>query len=100
MLEPIPVLIDPEIADIVPAYLENRRLDIARIRDAIAEQDFALIGHLGHKMKGTGQGYGFLLITDIGISLEIAAEERNMDKVCHSLGLLQDYLQRVQPRVR
>lgn len=100
MLEPIPVLIDPDLFGIVPAYLDNRRLDVTRIQEAIVQQDFAVIGHLGHKMKGTGQGYGFLTITEIGINLEIAAEERDMDGVRQNLALLQDYLERVQPRAR
>lgn len=100
MLEPIPVLIDPDLAGIIPAYLDNRRLDVTRIQAAIAEQDFAVIGHLGHKMKGTGQGYGFLIITEVGINLEIAAEERDMDSVRQNLALLQDYLERVQPQLR
>lgn len=100
MSEPISVLIDPDIAGIVPGYLNNRRLDIPRIQAAIAEQDFALIGHLGHKMKGTGQGYGFLVITQIGIDLEIAAEQRDLDRLRQSLSSLQDYLVRVKPQVR
>lgn len=100
MTEVIPVQVDPDLVDIIPGYLANRRLDMQRMREAVTLQDFSLIGHIGHKMKGTGQGYGFVVLTELGISLEIAAEERDIDSVRHILVTMEDYLARVQPQSR
>jgi hypothetical protein len=53
------VHVEQGMEDVVPAYLEKRRKDIETYRLAIGSSDFDLLRMLGHKMKGTGTGYGF-----------------------------------------
>ena len=65
---------DPEIADLIPKFLENRLKDIDAIRDALDRGDFDTIRTLGHSMKGAGGGFGFPGITDIGKTLEDSAK--------------------------
>jgi len=47
-------------------------------------------------MKGSGGGYGFDTITDIGGSLEQAARDREPDTIRRWIGELLTYLERVQ----
>lgn len=64
------------LAMLVPGFLENRRRDLAAIASALACADYDTIRMLGHNMKGSGAGYGFTEITEIGASLEQAAAGR------------------------
>jgi CheY-like chemotaxis protein len=54
----------------VPVFLENRRKDVASMRDALALGDLKTVERLGHSMRSTGASYGFQGITDIGTDLE------------------------------
>jgi signal transduction histidine kinase/DNA-binding response OmpR family regulator len=64
------VKVDPDMEDIVPGYLEKRRAEVAKYQTALAGGDFDAIRMLGHKMKGTGGGYGFPMLTEIGGKIE------------------------------
>lgn len=93
--EEIIVRVDSEIEDLVPGYLENRRKDIITIRTALENRDFETIKVIGHSMKGSGGGYGFDKITDIGKSIELAAKESNHEDIVKFLDELLDYLERI-----
>ena len=41
---------------------------------ALDSGDFQLVTILGHNLRGSGGGFGFQTITDIGAGLEIAAD--------------------------
>jgi CheY-like chemotaxis protein len=56
-----------------PAFLENRRADLSKMKDALKTRDFAVIQHIAHDCKGIGAGYGFPEIGRIGANLECAA---------------------------
>jgi CheY-like chemotaxis protein len=64
------------LADLVPGFLDGRRRDIAAITAALERSDYDGVRILGHNMKGSGAGYGFNRITEIGTSLEQAAGRR------------------------
>ncbi len=97
MSDRIRVNIDPDIEDLIPGFLDNRRNDVERIRAALVSGDFANIRLLGHSMKGAGGGYGFDPITDYGAELEQAALRQDVATIEGALGKLADYLARVEP---
>lgn len=74
------VYIDSDIESLIPTFLDNRTTDIENLKNAIAHEDVAAIKKLGHILKGTGGGYGFDFITDIGRDIEIAGQQGDMDK--------------------
>ena len=90
------VRVDPDLADLIPGFLDNRRKDITAMRKALERGDFETVRTLGHSMKGSGGGYGFDAITDIGAALEQAALDTNPDTVRKSLQDLCSYLDRVE----
>jgi len=90
------VRVDPDLADLIPGFLDNRRKDISAMRAALAQNDYETIRILGHSMKGAGGGYGFDAITDIGAALEEAAKDKNPDDVRKGLCDLSSYLDRVE----
>ena len=67
MAERITVRIDPDIKELVPGFLDNRRRDVARLQELVTAGAFAEIRLLGHSMKGAGGGYGFDRISELGL---------------------------------
>ena len=90
------VRVDPDLADLIPGFLENRRKDITAMQGALQQGDFETVRVLGHSMNGAGGGYGFDAITDIGAALEQAAKGGNSDEIRLRLGDLSAYLDRVE----
>jgi HPt (histidine-containing phosphotransfer) domain-containing protein len=92
----ITVRLDPDIQDLIPGFLDNRKKDVTAIRTALANGDFATITVLGHTMKGDGGGYGFDDISEIGALIETAGKQKNADKIKQGLDRLADFLERVE----
>ena len=90
------VHVDPDIADLIPGFLDNRRKDTESIGEALTQGDFETIQLLGHSMKGAGGSYGFDAITDIGGSLEQAAKGKDADGIQRSVQELAIYLDQVE----
>jgi len=86
------VRVIPSLAALVPGFLDGRRRDIAAIAVALQRCDYDDIRVLGHNMKGSGAGYGFSRITEIGASLERAAVCREPERVRSASGELVRYL--------
>jgi len=87
---------DPEVAPLVPEFLRNRRGDIARVQAFIDDADWEALRSLGHKMKGTGRGYGFARLTDIGRAIEEAGANEDADGARTAAAALGRYLDRVR----
>ena len=73
--------IEPGMEDVVPGYLEKRRKEIPQYLQALENQDFDAIRMLGHKMKGTGAGYGFEELTSLGGAIEQAALHKDIPEI-------------------
>lgn len=92
----IVVHVDPELADMIPLFLENRARDLALLRAAMARNDLEGARKTGHTLKGVGGSYGFAAISEVGRRIEDAAEEGQGDRVSAAIEELADYLGRVR----
>jgi HPt (histidine-containing phosphotransfer) domain-containing protein len=63
----------PELADLVPCYLANRRNDMETLAAALGRGDFELMSRLGHNMHGSGTSFGLDGLSAIGVAIERAA---------------------------
>lgn len=95
-MEPIIVKIDPDIEDLIPGFLENRKADVEKIRAALASGNYTDIRIIGHSMKGAGGGYGFDAITEIGDLIEQAALASDDAIITEQTAILEDYLSRLE----
>lgn len=93
---PFHVRADDDLADLVPTYLGRRADDVEKITDALASDDFEAVRFVGHSMKGSGAGYGFDGLTEIGARLEIAGRDEDGAAAADGLRDLKDYLANVQ----
>jgi len=88
--------VDNELADLIPGYLANRKKDIVAIYDALEKNDMDTLRIIGHSMKGSGGGYGFETISEIGMLMEKAAKEGLNEDVILQVERLEDYLDQVE----
>jgi histidine phosphotransfer protein HptB len=94
--EKIIVQVDPDLEELVPGFLENRSLDVKKLRSELEKNDFENIRSIGHSIKGVGGGYGFALISELGANIETAAKENNTDAIHENINRLDDYLKYVE----
>ena len=94
--EEVLVKVDARLRAAIPGYLKNRRSDVTRIEKALAASDFASIRELGHKMSGSGGGYGFAAITEIGSAIEAAAKAGDAELIRSTVRELSRYLDRAK----
>lgn len=92
----IQVRVNRKIRAVIPAYLDARRQDIRTILSALESGAFPKIAELGHKMAGSGGGYGFNRISEIGAALERAAKDQNPNAIRSHTAELATYLDQVE----
>ena len=92
---PILVTADPEFAELIPAFLDNCRLEAASIRKALRSRDYGAIVEASHKLTGAGASYGFQPVSDEGRLIEAAAKAADGDKILVHLDEMCGYLARV-----
>lgn len=95
MSDRIRIRIDPDLEDLVPGFLDNRRKDVDKLRAAVEARAFDEIRLIGHSMKGVGGGYGFDAITEFGAGIERAALSEDAQAIGSYVDRLDDYLARV-----
>lgn len=94
--EKIIVNVDPDLEDLIPGFLENRKLDAEKMRSELEKNEFVSLQSIGHSVKGVGGGYGFDLMSELGAAIESAAKEKNTEQLTEKINQLEDYLQRVE----
>ncbi len=97
-VELIVVVCDPDLEDIIPDYLEDRKAECPVIRERALKGQFEDVRTAAHGMKGSGGCYGFSRISEIGRDIELAAKNSNLDEVLKQIDTLEAYLQAVEVR--
>lgn len=93
--EKIKVQIDVDLEDLIPNFLENRKVDVEKLKEAMSTNDFDVLRSIGHSVKGVGGGYGFDLMSEYGAAIETAAKDNNMDIIKEKIEQLDDYINRI-----
>ena len=90
------VSVDPDLDDLIPLYLENKYNDIAELRSCLEKNDFETIRIIGHSLKGSGSGYGFTALTDIGQAVEAASLVKDRGALMKLIDEFLYYVQHVE----
>lgn len=93
---PTVAYVDESLEGLIPTYLERRMADVAALRDAIERHTYEAAMTIGHRMKGSGGGYGFDPITDIGATIEAAAGASDGPTLAEATDALDRYLTEVE----
>ena len=84
--------IDDDLADLVPEYLKNRRLELGELKKLLEKGDFEMIQTLGHRLKGNAKSYGFEPLGKLGSHLEEASRIKNADEIKDIIDEIRVYL--------
>jgi CheY-like chemotaxis protein len=87
-----PLLVDRDLADLIPGYLNTAQQQVATIRKAAGSGDLAQAARLGHNLKGTGSSYGFDEISRVGAAIEKQAKAGSAKEVDDLAMLLETWL--------
>jgi HPt (histidine-containing phosphotransfer) domain-containing protein len=92
------VQVDPDLSDLIPGFLANKRKDTAAILSAIAADpvDFEALSRLGHKLKGEGGSYGLEPISSYGAEIEQAAKNQEVELLRRYAREISTYLDSVE----
>lgn len=96
MNEKIVLHVEPVLRELVPGFLENRRRDLERMRQALRAGDLAAIRDVGQNIRCFSRVYGFDELTALGEEIRCAADECSTLRIVHLQGQLADYLSRVE----
>ena len=96
----VTVEVEPWLKPVIGKYLENRRADVGKLRAALESGDYSTVRLLGHQMAGTGGGYGFDRISEIGTELEECALASDAGRMRAGIEDLDRYLSSVETATR
>jgi HPt (histidine-containing phosphotransfer) domain-containing protein len=86
---------DPFARRLLAKYLERRREDLVRLRNALSQNDFASIERTGHNLFGSGGAYGLEPISDLGADLEQAAQSKDSKRISYIVDALEAFVEQV-----
>lgn len=84
-----------DLYHLIPAFLERREKELTELEGLFNQRNFTAIKALGHKLKGTGTGYGFAAITEAGRELETAAVAEDVPEIRKSIDDLKQTVHRI-----
>jgi HPt (histidine-containing phosphotransfer) domain-containing protein len=67
---------DPELAELVELFVEEMPERIARLLNALDDQDWSALTRTAHQLKGAAGSYGFHQVTPLANQLEIKLRNR------------------------
>ena len=95
MSERIRLNVEPQLRELVPGFLANRRKDLEAIARALHSGNLDAIRAVGHNIRCFSRVYGFDDLTALGEELQKAAAEHSTLRIVHAQTQLADYLSRI-----
>ena len=86
------IAVSEQVKALVPQYLASKEKQIEDARASLASRDFGPIRRFGHNLKGTGRGYGFPPIEELGREIERAASEADASRITEQLDALHRFV--------
>lgn len=77
-------------------YLDRCRASLLALQKAVAAPAFEETRVFGHRIKGSGGGYGIPRLTEIGARIEQASRNRDAGEVQRQMAALGEYLNQVE----
>lgn len=94
--EAIIEVIDPDLEVLMERFFANSLEEVEDMRNALRSSDYDTLIRLGHTAKGTGHGYGFKGMGEIGLALEEAAKVHNNAECQNRIEQMAHYLAHVK----
>lgn len=88
--------IDLDFKTLIPFFMDKKRAEIVELKKILSLEKFDQIVFIGHRIKGSGSGYGFEAIGEIGQKLEKYGALKDKDKIEELIHSLENYIQNVE----
>ncbi|HNW44676.1 MAG TPA: Hpt domain-containing protein [Elusimicrobiales bacterium] len=92
MSDKIIIKIDPDLKELMPAYLQHMREYLVALPLQLREENFDELWKIGHNIRGSGGGYGLDFLTALGERLETAAKAREKPAIEAQITGIKDFL--------
>lgn len=86
------VIIDKELEEIFPDYLENRRKEIKDLKKFVEHQDFASLKVVAHRLAGNAGSYGLDELSRIGAQMEADSLKGDLRSIAKYVQDIETYL--------
>jgi len=83
---------DEEWAEMQEMYISHTSKELEKLKAQLNLDSIDSIRTFGHNIKGSGGMYGFNEVTDLGLQIETAAKEENLESIKSNLEVLEDFL--------
>jgi HPt (histidine-containing phosphotransfer) domain-containing protein len=90
------VSIAQDLKDIVPEYIERRKKEIPGLIALSESGNLDALREAGHKLAGSGGGYGFDQLSAFGKKIETLARAGDLPGVTGCLSELVNYLENLE----
>lgn len=90
------IKVDIELKELMPAYLQSRREELGRIPALLEAGDFDALWVVGHKLHGSGGGFGLDFISELGERMEASAKAADKAAVTAQAAELKEFLGSVE----
>lgn len=90
------VVVEADMADLIPGYLQSVSKDLGAIRVAAENRDAETIRKKAHNLAGSGGAYGFSEIRRVARAIESCAKAATIGEVFELVGGLERYLANVR----
>ncbi|MGD9643333.1 MAG: Hpt domain-containing protein [Elusimicrobiales bacterium] len=90
------VKIDRDLADLIPMYLQGRRDELPVIASLLEKGDFAGLKTIGHKLHGSGGGFGLDFLTELGVRMENSAAAADKAALAAQAGELKEFIENLE----
>jgi len=77
----------------IDEFLEDRSLDLEKLKRALELKNFSEIKDMAHRLKGFCAPYGFNLLEKISIELEKVALDKDLIKATKYITQMSEYLE-------
>lgn len=81
-----------DVLPLVPGFLMRREVELLEIKSHLQDKDYEFIRMIGHRLKGSGAGYGLVEFTNFGKTLEEAAITQDFKQLTITVKELQDFV--------
>lgn len=92
------VVLNRDLEEIIPSFLENRHKDLEQISCALEREDYSTITSLGHRLAGSAPSYGLVSLGEMGRALEKAATEEDRESLEELFKSYQSYMEALEIR--
>lgn len=90
------ITVDSDLKDLMPVYLQGRRDELPVIASLLERGDFAGLKAIGHKLHGSGGGFGLDFLTDLGVRMEKSAAAADRAALAAQAGELKEFIENLE----